>query len=98
MAGCPLRLSDPVHSAWRNDRGRLLEWRLRMTLDEAVALSLAENLNRVGLTGRLLGEDPTLAERARPLLERAREARAAAAGLGIEAVAWNDPRYPARLL
>jgi DNA processing protein len=97
-ANCPFRLSDPVLWAWRNDRGRLLEWRLRMTLDEAIALSLAENLSRVGLTGRLLGEDPVLTERARPLLERAREARALAASLGIETVAWNDARYPARLL
>ena len=84
--------------AWRNDRGRLLEWRLRMTLDEAVALSLVENLSRVGLTGRLLADDPTLPERARPLLDQARETRALAASLGIEAVPWNDPRYPARLL
>jgi DNA processing protein len=79
-------------------RGRLLEWRLRMTLDEAVALSLAENLSRVDLTARLLGGDPFLDERARPLLDRAREARAQAAALGIAAVAWNDPSYPARLL
>jgi DNA processing protein len=79
-------------------RGRLLEWRLRMTLDEAVALSLAENLSRVDLTARLLGGDPFLAERARPLLNQAREARAQAAALGIATVAWNDPRYPARLL
>ena len=69
-----------------------------MTLDEAVALSLAENLSRVELTARLLGEDPELLERARPLLERAREAQTLAASLGIEFVAWNDPRYPSRLL
>lgn len=69
-----------------------------MTLDEAVALSLAENLSRVGLTGRLLGADPFLGERARPLLDEARRARAHAASLGIQALAWNDPRYPARLL
>ena len=69
-----------------------------MTLDEAVALSLAENLSRIGLTGRLLGEDPFLSERARPLLDEARRARAHAASLDIEALAWNDPRYPARLL
>ena len=95
---CPLRLSDPVHIQWRNDGGRLLEWRLRMTLDQAVALSLAENLSRVGLTARLRDRDPTLDERARPLLEQAREARARAASLGIETLAWNDPRYPDRLL
>ena len=69
-----------------------------MTLDEAVALSLVENLSRVDLTARLLGGDPFLQERARPLLDRAREVRAQAASLGIETVAWNDPRYPARLL
>ena len=69
-----------------------------MTFDEAVALSLAENLSRVGLTARLLDGDPELCERARPLLTRAREARAQAAAAGIEAVAWNEPRYPARLL
>ena len=75
-----------------------MEWRLRMTLDEAVALSLAENLSRVQLTARLLGGDPELGERARPLLERARAARALAVSCGIEAVAWNEARYPARLL
>jgi DNA processing protein len=69
-----------------------------MTLDEAVALSLAENLSRVDLTARLLGGDPFLTERARPLLERAREARAQATALGVATVAWNDPHYPARLL
>jgi len=79
-------------------RGRLLEWRLRMTLDEAVALSLAEHLSRVDLTARLHASDPWLRERALPLLERAREVRAAAAAAGIAPLAWNDPRYPARLL
>ena len=69
-----------------------------MTLDEAVALSLVENLSRVDLTARLLAGDPFLQERARPLLDRAREARAEAAVQGIQTVAWNDPRYPARLL
>jgi DNA processing protein len=69
-----------------------------VTLDEAVALSLVENLSRVGLTARLLGGDPFLEERARPLLDEARQARVRAASLGIETVAWNDPRYPARLL
>ena len=69
-----------------------------MTLDEAVALSLVENLSRLELTARLHAGDPLLRERAQPLLERAREVRAAAASAGITAVAWNDPRYPARLL
>jgi len=69
-----------------------------MTLDQAVALSLAENLSRVGLTARLRDGDPTLDERARPLLDQAREARARAGSLGIETLAWNDPRYPERLL
>jgi DNA processing protein len=71
---------------------------LRMTVDEAAALSLAENLSRVNLTSRLQADDPLLAERARPLLDRARETRALAAAAGIHAVPWNDPRYPRRLL
>ena len=54
-----------------------------MTLDEAVALSLAENLSRLELTARLHAGDPLLRERAQPLLERAREVRAAAASAGI---------------
>jgi DNA processing protein len=78
--------------------GRDLEWRPRMTIDEAVALSLAENLGRVDLTARLQAGDPFLQERASPLLDRARETRAAAAASGIGVLAWNDPRYPRRLL
>jgi DNA processing protein len=69
-----------------------------MTLDEAVALSLAEHVSRVDFTARLLGGDPSLQERARPLLNQARQVRALAVSLGIEAVAWNDERYPSRLL
>jgi DNA processing protein len=69
-----------------------------MTLDESVALSLAENLSRVQLTARLHAGDPFLRERALPLLGRAQEARSAAAAAGITPIAWNDPRYPARLL
>ena len=69
-----------------------------MTLDEAIALSLAEHLSRVDLTARLHAGDPWLRERAVPLLGRAREVRAVAAAAGIAPLAWNDPRYPARLL
>jgi DNA processing protein len=69
-----------------------------MTLDEAVALSLVENLSRLHLTERLHAGDPFLRERARPLLDRAREVRSTAAARGIEALPWNDPRYPSRLL
>lgn len=69
-----------------------------MTLDESVALSLAEHMSRVDFTARLRGGDPSLQERARPLLDQAREVRTLAASLGIEAVAWNDERYPSRLL
>jgi DNA processing protein len=69
-----------------------------MTLDESVALSLAEHVSRVDFTARLLAGDPNLQERARPLLEQARDTRALAASLGIDAVPWNDERYPSRLL
>jgi DNA processing protein len=69
-----------------------------MTLDEAIALSLVENLSRLNLTARLQADDPFLRERAQPLLDQAREVRSAAASRGIHALPWNDPRYPPRLL
>src|SRR5687768_14270183 len=69
-----------------------------MTLDQAVALSLLDDLPRPGLTERLLAPDPDLIERAMPLLESARAIRARAAADGIHVLAWNDPRLPAALL
>ena len=73
-----------------------------MTLDHAVALSLAltfpGSLRRTGLSERLRANDPELLERAAPQLERAREVRARAATSGISVVAWNDTRFPAALL
>src|SRR5688572_27986193 len=69
-----------------------------MTLDQAVALSLLDNLSRVQLTARLLGGDPELPELAAPLLARARETRARAAATGVHVAAWNDPRMPPALL
>jgi DNA processing protein len=69
-----------------------------MTLDLAVALSLAADLPRVGLGVRLRAEDPSLVERAVPLLPRGCALRESAAQRGIYVVAWNDPRYPAALL
>ena len=68
-----------------------------MTFDQAVALSLLDNLPRPGLTARLRAEDPELLERASLLLDRARELRTRAAGDGIDVVAWDDPRIPAAL-
>jgi len=68
-----------------------------MTHDHAVALSLLPSLPRAGLTERLLADDPVLAELAAPLLEQARDLRAAAAQRGIHTVAWNDPAFPAHL-
>ena len=69
-----------------------------MTLDQAVALSLLEDLARPGLTGRLQASDPELLDRASPLLDRAREVRARACGDDIHVVAWNDPRLPTALI
>lgn len=69
-----------------------------MTLDQAVALSLAPELPRAGLGARLLADDPSLVERAVPLLSRASALRESAAQRGIQVVAWNDSRYPAALL
>jgi predicted Rossmann fold nucleotide-binding protein DprA/Smf involved in DNA uptake len=66
--------------------------------DLAVALSLAENLRRVGLTDRLRAHDPALLEAAAALLPRARELRASAAARGIHFVAWDTPGYPSSLL
>lgn len=68
-----------------------------MSHDLALALSLLPNLPRSGLTERLLAEDPTLIEQARPLLAQARELRDAAARRGIHTVAWHDPAFPAHL-
>jgi DNA processing protein len=69
-----------------------------MTLDQALALSLLEDLPRPGLTGRLRADDPELLERASAGLDAARAARQSAAAAGITAVAWNDPAFPVSLL
>lgn len=69
-----------------------------MTLDQAVALSLLDNLSRVDLIARLMASDPELIDRATSLVPRAREIRAQAAAAGIGVLAWNDPRMPAPLL
>jgi DNA processing protein len=68
-----------------------------VTLDDAVALSLASNLPRVGLTDRLHAGDPTLIELAERWRERARTAQHVAAQTGIGVMAWNDPRFPPSL-
>ncbi len=70
-----------------------------MTLDQAVALSLAPTLRRPGLTERLRANDPELLEQAAPLLDpRARGSHARRVAAGVEALAWNDPRFPTALL
>src|SRR5688572_32914587 len=69
-----------------------------MTLDQAVALSLLDDLSRIGLTARLLESDPELDELAGPLLERARAERERAEEAGIRVLAWNDPLTPAQLI
>jgi DNA processing protein len=68
-----------------------------MTLDQAVALSLLEDLRRPGLTGRLRGDDPELLEQAAGRLDSAREVRMRAARDGIHVLPWNDARMPAGL-
>ena len=68
-----------------------------MTVDQAVALSLVDNLSRLGLTARLEADDPELLERAAPLVARAGELRQQAAARGIQVLAWNDPRMPPAL-
>ena len=69
-----------------------------MTLDQAVALSLVENLPRVGLTARLLESDPELLDLAESLVERGRAERIRAARAGIGVLAWNDPLMPLALV
>jgi DNA processing protein len=69
-----------------------------MTHDEAVALSLVDNLPRLGLTERLRADDPVLLERAAPLVALARELRQRAEAAGIRVLPWTAARYPASLL
>ena len=69
-----------------------------MTFDQAVALSLLENLPRPGLTGRLLSDDPELLEVASAFLAPAAHARARAAAAGVHVVPWNAPAFPASLI
>ncbi len=69
-----------------------------MTLDQAVALSFLDDLSRVGLTERLLADDPELLERAACLLAQAQAAQLQAAAAGIVPVPWNAPAFPSVLL
>jgi DNA processing protein len=69
-----------------------------MTDDEAVALSLLDDLPRVGLTARLRADDPTLLERAAARMPAARAARDRVSSDGVVALPWTDPRYPSSLL
>jgi DNA processing protein len=71
---------------------------LAMTLDHAVALSLLhERLPKLGLTARLLSDDPELLELAAPRLEDAREVRRRAETAGIHVLPWSDPAFPSLL-
>jgi DNA processing protein len=69
-----------------------------MTPDDAIALSLLDDLSRYTLIDRLRAGDPELAERAALLRSKAGEIRDRAAECGIFALAWNDPRFPPQLL
>lgn len=68
-----------------------------MTLDQAVALSLLEDLPRPGLTERLRAGDPELLERGALRADAARTMRERAARDGIAVIAWNDARLPLEL-
>src|SRR5688572_7324674 len=71
---------------------------LAMTLDHAVALSLLDDqLPKIGLTARLLSDDPELLELAAPRLEDAREVRRRAEKAGIHVLPWSDPAFPSLL-
>jgi DNA processing protein len=66
--------------------------------DAAIALSFLTDLPRQRLTERLHVDDPELLERAASVRSIAQDVRSRAAATGIEAIAWNDPRFPAQLL
>jgi DNA processing protein len=68
-----------------------------MTLDQAVALSLLDDLPKVGLTARLLSDDPELLELGARRIDEARSVRRRAEEAGIRALAWNDPAFPSLL-
>jgi DNA processing protein len=69
-----------------------------MTLDQAVALSLLDDqLPKLGLTARLLADDPELLELAAVRIDDARALRRRAEEDGIHAIAWNDPAFPSLL-
>src|SRR5215216_6163449 len=63
--------------------------------DAAIALSFLTDLPRLALTERLCADDPELLERAASVRSIAQDARGKAASAGIDAIAWNDPRFPA---
>ncbi len=69
-----------------------------MTLDQAVALSLAFDFPRLGLIERLQAEDPELYDIANLMTGRAHEVRIAGEQAGLCVLPWNDPRFPASLL
>ena len=69
-----------------------------MNPDDAIALSFLTDLPRLALTACLYADDPELLERAESVRSIEQDVRGRAASVGIEAIAWNDPRFPAQLL
>jgi DNA processing protein len=69
-----------------------------VTHEQAVALSLVQDLSRVGLTERLQHEDPELIELANGSRAALADAWKYAAVAGVHAVPWNAPEFPQLLL
>ena len=69
-----------------------------MTVDDAIALSLLDDLSRHNLIDRLRGEDPELRERASVLRAAAAAVCEKAAAAHIVALPWSDPKFPPALL
>ncbi|MEQ1760157.1 MAG: DNA-processing protein DprA [Vicinamibacterales bacterium] len=69
-----------------------------MTDDQAVALSLARTLSRVGLTERLKNDDPTLLELADTHLTELPAMRRLSTSAGIEVLPWTAASFPPLLL
>jgi DNA processing protein len=69
-----------------------------MEPDLAIALTFAPDLPRHTLIDRIRANDPEIRERAAALCAQSRAVRETCASAGIDAIAWDDSRFPISLL
>lgn len=69
-----------------------------MDPDLAVALTFAPDLARHQLLDRIRADDPEIRERALALCAHSRQVRHMVGSVGIDAIPWNDSRFPISLL